>query len=346
MANKLVLKCGNFAVLVDLQVLPQGTSKDTSWFSDHEKEEVCMLVKDTIDSRVKQHIENRKQQGQLKHKEYTQSSPLFLKGNRLRIAAYFIKRWVKLRCVMKKQYRELNVFPDRFVVCASQLGPAAGKETHENSAGYEKFPNETSEYFDKSRRNETNKVPQIAPNHVLLRNIVRKTKAATDVSDEAERDSNVSPSPGLMDTANTNENNKAKALSSAKSEEKCTSAQEPKNDINTSENSMVLPVPEVENAVNHRHPSKSSSQRNPQSAELKTQDLCDSAIQTIRTSVMQQKRRRSSSVEEPEGAVTRTGAAAGITGASLVTLVETEDNVKYEESQAKKLKLQRNKKKK
>ncbi|KAF2987730.1 hypothetical protein EK904_015142 [Melospiza melodia maxima] len=30
--------CGNFAVLVDVHILPQGSSKDTSWFSDHEKE--------------------------------------------------------------------------------------------------------------------------------------------------------------------------------------------------------------------------------------------------------------------------------------------------------------------
>ncbi|KAI6071607.1 Protein SLX4IP isoform X4 [Aix galericulata] len=31
--------CGNFAVLVDVHILPQGSSKDTSWFSDHEKEQ-------------------------------------------------------------------------------------------------------------------------------------------------------------------------------------------------------------------------------------------------------------------------------------------------------------------
>lgn len=31
-------QCGNFAVLVDVRILPQGSSKDTSWFSHHEKE--------------------------------------------------------------------------------------------------------------------------------------------------------------------------------------------------------------------------------------------------------------------------------------------------------------------
>uniref|UniRef100_A0A7M4F0W0 SLX4 interacting protein n=1 Tax=Crocodylus porosus TaxID=8502 RepID=A0A7M4F0W0_CROPO len=72
--------CGNFAVLVDFHILPQGPSRDTSWFSDHEKEEVCMLLKDSIDSRVKQYLEARKQRGQWKRMEYTKPIPLSLKG--------------------------------------------------------------------------------------------------------------------------------------------------------------------------------------------------------------------------------------------------------------------------
>lgn len=31
-------QCGNFAVLVDVHILPEGSNKDTSWFSDQEKE--------------------------------------------------------------------------------------------------------------------------------------------------------------------------------------------------------------------------------------------------------------------------------------------------------------------
>uniref|UniRef100_A0A8C6W9F5 Protein SLX4IP n=1 Tax=Nannospalax galili TaxID=1026970 RepID=A0A8C6W9F5_NANGA len=34
----LVLNCGNFAVLVDLHILSQGSNKDTSWFSEQKKE--------------------------------------------------------------------------------------------------------------------------------------------------------------------------------------------------------------------------------------------------------------------------------------------------------------------
>uniref|UniRef100_A0A286XWE8 Uncharacterized protein n=1 Tax=Cavia porcellus TaxID=10141 RepID=A0A286XWE8_CAVPO len=33
-----VLKCRDFAVLVDLHVSPQGSKKDTSWFSEQKKE--------------------------------------------------------------------------------------------------------------------------------------------------------------------------------------------------------------------------------------------------------------------------------------------------------------------
>nr|XP_033792579.1 protein SLX4IP isoform X2 [Geotrypetes seraphini] len=118
-SNKMVIKCGKFAVLVDLHILPQGSSKDTSWFSDHEKEEICTLVKDIIESRVKQYLESRKQHVQSKRKEVTQFSPLFLKGSRFRIAIYFMKRWVNLRCIVKEQLRELRVFPDKLVICAS-----------------------------------------------------------------------------------------------------------------------------------------------------------------------------------------------------------------------------------
>lgn len=37
-SKKFAIKCGDFAVLVDLHVLPQGSNKDTSWFSEQNKE--------------------------------------------------------------------------------------------------------------------------------------------------------------------------------------------------------------------------------------------------------------------------------------------------------------------
>lgn len=80
-SKKFAVKCGNFAVLVDLHVLPQGSSKDTSWFSEQKKEEVCLLLKETIDSRVKEYLQVRKQH-RPSDTEFTRSNPLSLKAAR------------------------------------------------------------------------------------------------------------------------------------------------------------------------------------------------------------------------------------------------------------------------
>nr|XP_020748468.1 protein SLX4IP [Odocoileus virginianus texanus] len=97
-SKKFAVKCGNFAVLVDLHVLPQGSSKDTSWFSEQKKEEVCLLLKETIDSRVKEYLQVRKQH-RPSDTEFTRSNPLSLKGYGFHITAYFLKRRIRLRCL-------------------------------------------------------------------------------------------------------------------------------------------------------------------------------------------------------------------------------------------------------
>ncbi|XP_055977689.1 protein SLX4IP isoform X1 [Sorex fumeus] len=119
-SKKFAVKCGNFAVLVDLHILPQGSSKDTSWFSEQKKEEVCLLLKETIDSRVKEYLEVRKQH-KPSNTEFTRSSPLSLKGYGFHITAYFLRRGIRLYCSGGSQSSALRVFPDRFVVCVSQL---------------------------------------------------------------------------------------------------------------------------------------------------------------------------------------------------------------------------------
>lgn len=119
-SKKFAVKCGNFAVLVDLHILPQGSNKDTSWFSEQKKEEVCLLLKETIDSRVQEYLEVRKQH-RPSNAEFTRSNPLSLKGYGFQITAYFLKRGIRLRCIRSTQNAELCVFPDRFVVCVSQL---------------------------------------------------------------------------------------------------------------------------------------------------------------------------------------------------------------------------------
>ncbi|KAM5164632.1 protein SLX4IP [Mantella aurantiaca] len=309
MSNKLVVKCGNFAVLVDLHVLPQGTSKDTSWFSDHEKEEVCTLLRDTIDSRVKQHIESRRQQGQVKLKEYTQASPLFLKGNTLRIAAYFIKRWVNLRCVVKHQYRELYVFPHRLVVCVSQIEPCPGTNDAESlkPANKKEPSSSTSEYFaEHGESGLSNILATTVKEQAVLRNIVKKTKAVKDAESGIGSDLNVFPCLGPADS---DKGNKATA---PPSELACRSGEQAKHCIKMLHNSSELPDPEVENDVNRRQPCGSSSQLKSQSsAWLQAQDptkalswICESALpedkQTLRTSIMQHKRRRHSSEGKTE----------------------------------------------
>ncbi|XP_063300092.1 protein SLX4IP [Pelobates fuscus] len=287
MSNKLVIKCGNFAVLLDLHVLPQGTSKDTSWFSVQEKEEICVLLKDTIESRVRQHIETHKQQAPLKSKEYTQSNPLFLKGNRLRIAAYFIKRWVRLRCVVKQQYRELHVFPDRFVVCASQLQTESSVQIS-NSTEAESLSKNcssgTSHYFTERRGNETSSVSSITPKkQVALKNIIKKTDSIKDNHYEGEASTDGQIFPCLRITDKGNEDKKDQTMTKAQSEAACRSVEEPTHCIITTEKILTLPLPEVENHVNHRLPCETSSQQK----------------QNLVTSVMQQKKRRHSSEGTP-----------------------------------------------
>ncbi|KAM7327246.1 hypothetical protein ACRRTK_013613 [Alexandromys fortis] len=51
------------------------------------------------------------------------------------ISAYFIKRGIRLRCIQSSQNTELRIFPDRFVVCVSQLafGPDTWASQNEKS---------------------------------------------------------------------------------------------------------------------------------------------------------------------------------------------------------------------
>ncbi|XP_022522920.2 protein SLX4IP [Astyanax mexicanus] len=118
--SKFVIKCGSFAVLVDLHVLPQsGEESSSSWFSEEHREEVSALIKDAVDQRVRQFLEAR--QGPTKQKkELSPHNPLCIKGGALLLAAYFMKRHVNLRCVLRHNRHKLRVFPERFVVCVSR----------------------------------------------------------------------------------------------------------------------------------------------------------------------------------------------------------------------------------
>nr|XP_060641871.1 protein SLX4IP isoform X3 [Anolis sagrei ordinatus] len=120
-SHKLAIKCGNYAVLVDVHIMPQDSNKDNVWFSDHKKEEIFMLLKETLDSRVAQYLSTHKRPGQSKQVESAKEAPLFLQADDFYIEAYFVKRWVNLRCIWGQQNSELRVFPDRFVICVTRL---------------------------------------------------------------------------------------------------------------------------------------------------------------------------------------------------------------------------------
>ncbi|XP_054052736.1 protein SLX4IP isoform X4 [Rissa tridactyla] len=236
-------KCGNFAVLVDVHILPQGSSKDTSWFSDHEKEEVCMLLEEVVASRVKHYLEAPKQRGQWKSMQRTPSGPLFL--------------------------TELRVFPERFIVCVSKLEFDPSAWTCENGVLKEELSNGTSEYFTESAENKKLKISlneQIKQD--ILKKIVKrtKTKKSSTSKPQISKDFN-KVYLGSVDLQTGNRKNDCQTSLGPQSEVKCRSTGQLKDCINTAESNLELPVLELENHVNQRQPDDVSSQQKPHSVE-------------------------------------------------------------------------------
>ncbi|NWH53741.1 SLX4I protein, partial [Fregata magnificens] len=264
-----LFQCGNFAVLVDVHILPQGSSKDTSWFSDHEKEEICMLLEEVVASRVKHYLEAPKQRGQWKSMEHTPSGPLFLTANSFHITAYFVKRWVNLRCAVGKRYRDLRVFPERFIVCVSKLECNPSAWTCENGVLKEELSNGTSEYFTESAEHKKLKISlneQIKQD--ILKEIVKRTKTRKSSTSKPQisKDSK-KVYLGSVDSQTGNRPNDCQTSLSPQSEVKHRSTGLLKDCINTAESNWELPVLELENYVNQRQPDDVSSQQKPCSVE-------------------------------------------------------------------------------
>ncbi|NXI90295.1 SLX4I protein, partial [Psophia crepitans] len=271
-------QCGNFAVLVDVHILPQGSSKDTSWFSDHEKEEVCMLLEEVVAARIKHYLEAPKR-GQWKSMEHATSGPLFLTAKSFHITAYFMKRWVNLRCAVGKHYRELRVFPDRFIVCVSKLESNPGAWTCENGVLKEELSNGTSEYFTESAENKKLKMSlneQIKQD--ILKEIVKRTKPRKSSTSKPQISKDSKKACLSVDSQRGSRNDCQTALS-PQSEVKCQSTGQLKDGINTAESSLELPGLELENSVNWRQPENVSSQQKPRSAEwLKSSLLSENPL--------------------------------------------------------------------
>ncbi|XP_060943903.1 protein SLX4IP [Limanda limanda] len=152
--HKFVIKCGNFAVLVDLHVLPLGGQEDASWFTMEHVEEVTGLVQDAVDQRVKQYTESLHNRRQLKQKkELASASAFFVKGKKFNLVANFLKRHFNLRCIVKQLHGDLRVFPERYVVCVSYHEDASAHHGNPSLAATELSEQSRSEYF--SRVGET-----------------------------------------------------------------------------------------------------------------------------------------------------------------------------------------------
>ncbi|XP_053918097.1 protein SLX4IP isoform X2 [Cuculus canorus] len=266
---RMCLQCGNFAVLVDAHILPQGSSKDTSWFSDHEKEELSMLLEEVVASRVKHYLEARKQRGQWKSMERAPSGPLFLTANSFHITAYFMKRWVNLRCAVGKHYRELRVFPDRFIVCVSKLESNPSTWTCENGVLEEELSNGMSEYFTESAESKKHEISlneQIKQD--ILKEIVKRIKPRKSSTSKPQisKDSK-KVYLGSVDSQTGDRKKNCQISLSPQPEEKCRNTGQLKDCISTAESNLELPVLELENYVNQRQPDDVSSQQKPHSVE-------------------------------------------------------------------------------
>ncbi|KAM9345454.1 protein SLX4IP [Symphorus nematophorus] len=146
--------CGNFAVLVDLHVMPLGGREDASWFTTDHIEEVTALVRDAVDQRVKQYTESLRNRRQPKQKkELAPAAAFSVKGKSFSLVANFLKRHVNLRCIAKQLHGDLRVFPERYVVCVSCPEDASAHHGNPSLAATELSEQSRSEYF--SRVGET-----------------------------------------------------------------------------------------------------------------------------------------------------------------------------------------------
>ncbi|KAM5177924.1 protein SLX4IP isoform 1-T1 [Callospermophilus lateralis] len=291
--------CGNFAVLVDLHISPQGSNKDTSWFSEQKKEEVCLLLKETILSRVKEYLEVRKQH-RPSNTEFTRSSPLSLKGYGFQITAYFLKRGIHLRCIESSQNTELRVFPDRFVVCVNQLEFNHDILANQNEELTERALHGVSDYFAECA--ESPLPPSAKLKRNALKQIAKRTKTKSNVESKSQtsRDTvGTSSDSVIAEVARRRDDGQASSESTGQA----------KDYIKAAECHQRLPVQKLEN-VNQTQPEDTSSQQKPHPGERSKTGLlsgspvysCESASpgpkQSPRVAKTQQKRRNCGSAED------------------------------------------------
>ncbi|XP_047707802.1 protein SLX4IP [Prionailurus viverrinus] len=302
-SKKFAVKCGNFAVLVDLHILPQGSNIDTSWFSEQKKEEVCLLLKETIDSRVKEYLEVRKQH-RTSNTEFTRSSPLTLKGYGFQITAYFLKRGIRLHCFRSSQNTELRVFPDRFVVCVSQLSFSHDLMASQNEELTEGTLHGASDYLAECA--ESPLPPSAKRKRNALKEIVRRTETKSSVVSKSRSSRDIggtASDPVIAEIARRRGDSQASASPPSESTEQA------EDNIKAAESHWGLPVQKLEN-VHQTQPEDASSQQKPHHGEWSETGLlsrgpvysCESASpgpkQSPQGARTQQKRRNLGSAED------------------------------------------------
>nr|XP_017214205.1 protein SLX4IP isoform X2 [Danio rerio] len=170
--SKFVVKCGNYAVLVDLHILALGDQDNANWFSPAHRKEVGSLIRDALEPRVRQFQEARYQKIQSKpRKDLTPTAPLCLEGGNVRLAVHFMKRHVNLRCIVRQHYRELRVFPERVVVCAS---PPENSALPNGNLNLDVSEQSQSKYFSNSGETANPLPISTATKRAVLQKITRQ----------------------------------------------------------------------------------------------------------------------------------------------------------------------------
>uniref|UniRef100_A0A452SPF7 SLX4 interacting protein n=1 Tax=Ursus americanus TaxID=9643 RepID=A0A452SPF7_URSAM len=236
------------------------SNKDTGWFSEQKKEEVCLLLRETIDSRVKEYLEVRKQH-RPSNTEFTRSSPLTLKGYGFQITAYFLKRGIRLHCFRSSQSTELCVFPDRFVVCVSQLSLNRDLLASQNEELTEGALHGASDYFAECA--ETALPPSAKRRRNALREIVKRTEAKSSAVSKSWSSRDIvgtSSDPVIAEIARRRGDSRASASPPSES------TGQAKDYIKAAESHWGLPVQKLEN-VHQTQPEDTSSQQKPHLGE-------------------------------------------------------------------------------
>ncbi|XP_060239182.1 protein SLX4IP [Meriones unguiculatus] len=301
-SKKFAIKCGKFAVLVDLHILPQGLNKDSSWFSEQKKEEICLLLRETIDSRVKEYMGIYKQH-RPSNAEFTRSSPLSLKGYGFQISAYFLKRGIALRCIQSSQNTELRIFPERFVVCVSHLAFGPDTWANQNEKLTKSALHGVCDYFAKCAESSPSPVTKLKRN--ALKEIVRRTEAKSTVVTKSQT------SKGLVGRSSESVITVVPRRKDASAILLSESVGRAQDDIKAAKSHWELPVLKLEN-VSQTQPEDTNSQQQPHSGEwLKTGLLSKNPVyshesaspgpkQSPRAAKTQQKRRNRGSAEDSD----------------------------------------------